>query len=117
MRRALLVTVLSMMVLMTASQALAQEATHSQAAAGAAVAAPMPVGKGLGILGVSVGAAIAVVGGALGIGLIGSRAPDAIARQPEAAGSIFLSWLLPAAMIEGATLFGILVCLLAMGKI
>jgi len=35
-----------------------------------------------------IGAAIAVIGAAYGIGKIGAGAMDAIARQPEAAGKI-----------------------------
>jgi F-type H+-transporting ATPase subunit c len=74
-------------------------------------------GNGLGVMGACLGAALAVIGGALGIGLIGSKAPEAIARQPEAAGSMFLAWLLPAAMIEGAMLFAVVVCYLAVSAI
>jgi F-type H+-transporting ATPase subunit c len=37
---------------------------------------------------------------------------DAIARQPEAGGRIFTSMIISAALIEGATLFAIVVALL-----
>jgi F-type H+-transporting ATPase subunit c len=89
------------------------------ARAGGAAAQPSgwSSGTGLGVLGLCVGAGLAVLGGAMAIGKVGSSAPEAIARQPEAAGDIFLAWLLPAAMIEGATLFGITVCLLAVIKV
>jgi len=53
------------------------------------------------------------MGGAKGIGLIGSHAVDAIARQPEAGGRIFTSMIISAALIEGATLFAVVLCLLA----
>jgi len=66
----------------------------------------------LGLLGAAVGAGVVVIGGGLGIGLIGSRVTEAIARQPEAANTMFMPWLLTAAMIEGATLFGLLICFL-----
>ncbi len=66
----------------------------------------------LGLLGAAIGAGVVVTGGALGIGLIGSRVTEAIARQPEAANAMFMPWLLTAAMIEGATLFGLLICFL-----
>lgn len=118
MRRGLSLLVLGVIVLGMVAPALA--APEAAAPAGepiSAAAGQAAIGKGISLLGVSVGAAIGVIGGALGIGLIGSRAPDAIARQPEAAGSIFLAWLLPAAMIEGAALFGILISLLAWTKI
>ena len=49
-----------------------------------------------------------------GIGRIGGSAADSIARQPEASGSITGVALITAAMIEGATLFAVVVCLLGM---
>ena len=58
-------------------------------------------------------AAMAVFGAALGIGKIGSNALEAMARQPEAAGSLQLAMIIAGGLIEGATLFAIVVCLLA----
>ncbi len=69
---------------------------------------------GLGKLGAAIGAAIAVIGAGLGIGKIGSSAMEAIARQPEAAGNIRTNMIIIAALIEGAALFAIIVCLLAL---
>ena len=65
--------------------------------------------RGLGAL----GAGLAVIGGGIGIGLIGRSALESIARQPEAAGPISTNMILAAALIEGATLFGVVVGLLA----
>ena len=67
----------------------------------------------LGKVGAAIGAAIAVVGAAYGIGKIGSSAMEAIARQPESSGDIRTSMIISAALIEGAALFAIVVCLLA----
>ncbi|MCH7840487.1 MAG: F0F1 ATP synthase subunit C, partial [Planctomycetes bacterium] len=39
-------------------------------------------------MGGAIGAALAVMGGAAGIGRIGASAVESIARQPEASGSI-----------------------------
>ena len=58
-------------------------------------------------------AALAVLGAAGGIGKIGSNALAAMARQPEAAGSLQTAMIVSAALIEGATLFAIVVCLMA----
>ncbi|HLV42566.1 MAG TPA: ATP synthase F0 subunit C [Brumimicrobium sp.] len=60
----------------------------------------------------AIGAGIAVLGAALGIGKIGSSAMDAMARQPEAASKIQTGMIISAALIEGAALFGIVVALL-----
>ncbi|HCC53067.1 MAG TPA: ATP synthase F0 subunit C [Porphyromonadaceae bacterium] len=68
-----------------------------------------------GPLAAPIGAAIVVVGAGLGIGKIGASAMEAIARQPEAASDIRMSMIIVAALIEGAALFAIVVCLMALG--
>lgn len=71
---------------------------------------------GAGQLGGAIGAGLVLIGGGAGIGRIGGSAVEAIARQPEAAGSISTAMIITAAMIEGATLFGVLVGLIAVMK-
>lgn len=61
----------------------------------------------------AIGAALAVIGASLGIGRIGGSAMEAIARQPEAASKIQTAMIISAALIEGATLFAIVVALIA----
>ena len=56
----------------------------------------------------AIGAGLAVIGAALGIGNIGGKAMEAIARQPEAAGDIRSNMILMAALIEGAALITII---------
>lgn len=68
---------------------------------------------GLKGVGAGIGAGLVVMGGAAGIGRIGGSAVESMARQPEAAGTINTAMLITAAMIEGATLFAVVVCLLA----
>jgi F-type H+-transporting ATPase subunit c len=65
--------------------------------------------RGLG----AVGAGLAVIGGGIGIGMIGRGAVESIARQPEASGPIGTNMILAAALVEGATLFAVVVGLLA----
>ena len=64
-------------------------------------------------LGGAIGAGLAIIGGAAGIGRIGGSAVESIARQPEAAGQISNAMIITAALIEGATLFAVVVGLLA----
>lgn len=78
-------------------------------AAEIATAANENIGKGLAVI----GAGLAVLGGGLGIGMVGKGALESIARQPEAAGTIGTNMILAAALIEGATLFAIVVAFLA----
>lgn len=61
----------------------------------------------------SVGAGIAAIGAGLGIGKIGAAALESMARQPEATGDIRASMIVAAALIEGVSLFAVIVCLLA----
>lgn len=63
-----------------------------------------------------IGAALVVLGAGLGIGKIGSSAMEAMARQPEAAGKIQSSMIIIAALIEGAALFAIVVCFMALNS-
>jgi F-type H+-transporting ATPase subunit c len=68
--------------------------------------------KGLAKLGAGLGAGLVLIGGGAGIGRVGGSAVESMARQPEASGSINMAMIITAAMIEGATLFGVVVCLL-----
>lgn len=63
----------------------------------------------------ALGAGIAAIGAGVGIGMIGGKAMEAIARQPEAAGDIGRNMILTAAFVEGAALFAIVVGLLSNG--
>ncbi len=45
--------------------------------------------------------------------MVGKGAVESIARQPEAAGKIQINMILAAALIEGATLFAVVVGFLA----
>lgn len=69
--------------------------------------------KGARGLGGAIGAGLVVIGGGVGIGRIGGSAVEAMARQPEASGSISTAMIITAAMVEGATLFAVVVGLLA----
>ncbi|MFW5644907.1 MAG: ATP synthase F0 subunit C [Bacteroidota bacterium] len=59
----------------------------------------------------AIGAALAVIGAAWGIGRIGGQAMEAIARQPEAASMIQTSMIIASALIEGVALFAVVVAL------
>lgn len=59
------------------------------------------------------GAAVAALAAAWGIGKIGQSAMESIARQPEVAGNIRTAMLIIGALVEGACLFAIIACLMA----
>ncbi len=48
-----------------------------------------------------VGAGLIVIGAGIGLGMIGGRAMEAIARQPEATGKIQTAMIIIAALLEG----------------
>ena len=71
------------------------------------------VGAVLGKVAGAIGAGIAAIAAAIGIGKIGSSAMEAIARQPESAGNIRSAMIIIGALVEGACLFAIFACLMA----
>lgn len=105
-----MVNVLYLVPLMLAQ---AEEAAAEAASAAPDTGAWATVGMGIGVLGGVIGAGLIVIGAAKGIGTLASSATEAIARQPEAGGRIFTTMIIAAALIEGVTLFGLIICLLA----
>jgi F-type H+-transporting ATPase subunit c len=82
----------------------------------AAEAATFITSNGAAWMGGAIGAGLAIIGGAVGIGRIGGSAVESIARQPSAAGQISTAMIITAAMIEGATLFAVVVGMMAVLK-
>lgn len=60
----------------------------------------------------SFGAAVTLLGAGYGIGKIGAAAVESMARQPEVAGQVQTAMLISAALIEGATFFALIVCII-----
>ena len=60
----------------------------------------------------AIGMGLAVIGAGIGIGNIGAKAMEAIARQAEAVGDIRSNMILMAALVEGAALIAIVVSFL-----
>ena len=77
-----------------------------QAAAGAA----------LGKAGAAIGAGIAALAAAIGIGKIGAASVEAGARQPEQAGHYRMTAIIIGALVAGACLFALLVCLIGINN-
>ena len=71
----------------------------------------LSTGAAIAIVGACFGAGMCAIGGGLAIAKIGAQCIDAIARQPEAASSMFAPMIISAAMAEGGMLFAIVVCL------
>lgn len=64
-------------------------------------------------LGAALGAGLAAIGAGIGIGKIGGSACEAIARQPESVNDIRTTMIIAAALVEGVSLFAIIIAVLA----
>ena len=107
---ALMLVVLGVVLIGNAAVYAQTDDHDDKAADKAEVAAP---DLGIASFGGAIGAGLVLMGGGWGISKIGASAVESMARQPEASGSINTAMIITAAMIEGATLFGVVVCLLA----
>lgn len=114
MLRVCKVLMLSLAVLMVAAPAFAQatDASEELTAADRAANARTAVPGGFMNLGAAVGAGLVILGAGFGIGRIGGQAVEGMSRQPEAAGNIQTAMIISAALIEGATFFALIVCML-----
>ena len=72
----------------------------------------MEFGNSLAHLGAGIGAGLAVIGVGVGIGRLAAAAMEGSARQPQAIGEIRTSMIIAAALIEGATLFALVICMI-----
>jgi F-type H+-transporting ATPase subunit c len=60
----------------------------------------------------SIAAGVTILGAGYGISKIGATAVESMARQPEVAGDIRGAMIVAAALIEGATFFALIVCII-----
>lgn len=70
----------------------------------------------LAFLAAGLGAGITLIGAGLGIGKLAAAAMEGSARQPSAAGDIRTSMIIAAALIEGAALFALVICIILANK-
>jgi F-type H+-transporting ATPase subunit c len=77
---------------------------------------PASVSFGGAAIGAGLGAGIAIVGAGYGFGRIGSAALESMARQPEVAPRIQTAMIVIAALLEGATFFALIVCIILQGS-
>jgi F-type H+-transporting ATPase subunit c len=70
----------------------------------------------LAFLAAGIGAGLCIIGAGVGIGKLAAAAMDATGRQPSAGGDIRTTMIIAAALIEGATLFALVVCILLATK-
>ena len=61
----------------------------------------------------AIGAGLAAIGAGYGIGQVGGKAMEGIARQPEAASKIQTAMLIAADFIEAVALFAVVVAMIS----
>ncbi|MSQ46633.1 MAG: F0F1 ATP synthase subunit C [Ignavibacteria bacterium] len=67
-------------------------------------------------LGGGLGAGLTIIGAAYGIGRLAASTMEATGRQPEVANAVRTSMIIAAALIEGATFFALVICILLATK-
>ena len=105
MKTVKLLALVVVLLLVTASPAFAQPSPP-----GTSVLSGAAVGAGL-------GAAVTILGAGYGFGRIGSAALESMARQPEVAGRVQTAMIIIAALLEGATFFALIVCIIVAGNL
>ncbi|MHB8580320.1 MAG: ATP synthase F0 subunit C [Ignavibacteriaceae bacterium] len=63
-------------------------------------------------LAAGIGAGLVVIGAGIGIGKLAASAMESMGRQPEAISPIRTAMIIAAALIEGVSFFGLVICIL-----
>ena len=74
-------------------------------------------GTGKSTVAAALAIAISTIGPGIGQGLAAAHAMDAIARQPEAAGTIRSNMIIAMGLLESLTIYGLLIAFLLIGKL
>jgi len=114
MSRTVKLAMMLLAVVCISSAAIAGDQSASDAKSEQAKAPSTGIETSIPILAGCFGAAVCAIGGGIAISRLASSCIESMARQPEAAGSMFMPMIAAAGMIEGAILFAIGVCLMAL---
>ena len=68
-------------------------------------------------MGAGLGAGLTLIGAGIGFSKIGSAALESMARQPEVAGRVQTAMIIIGALLEGVTLFALIICILVALKV
>ncbi|MGE5398058.1 MAG: ATP synthase F0 subunit C [Chitinophagales bacterium] len=68
-------------------------------------------------IGAGISVAVGALGGGIGQGLVGGKALESIARQPETADQVRTLLFITLAFIETLTIYGLLIAFMLVGKI
>lgn len=74
------------------------------------------MGNGLIALAVALAISLSTIGPGIGQGIAASKALEAMARQPEMAGTIRSNMIIALALMEALTIYGLLIAFMLIGK-
>jgi F-type H+-transporting ATPase subunit c len=60
---------------------------------------------------------LAAIGPGIGIGMVGSKAMEAMGRNPEASGTVFLPMIIGMAFAEAIAIYGLVIAFLLFGRV
>src|SRR5947209_11215744 len=103
MKKTLSWLALAVLVILVSTDPLLAEDKGASSFYGNAIAAGLGVG-------------LTIIGAGFGFGKIGASALESMARQPEVAERIGQNMIVIAALLEGATFFSLIVCIIAVFK-
>jgi F-type H+-transporting ATPase subunit c len=103
--------------LMPVAPALAQEGKKAPGTETGTVATQQPAAPFFGVsIGAGLGAGLVIIGAGMGFARIGSAALESMARQPETAARVQTAMIIIGALLEGATMLALVVCILIATK-
>lgn len=60
---------------------------------------------------------LAAIGPGIGIGMVGSKAMEAMGRNPESSGTVFLPMIIGMAFAEAIAIYGLVIAFLLFGRV
>jgi F-type H+-transporting ATPase subunit c len=60
---------------------------------------------------------LGAIGPGIGIGMVGSKAMEAMGRNPEASGTVFLPMIIGMAFAEAIAIYGLVIAFLLFGRV
>ncbi len=77
----------------------------------------MGIGEGLFAIAAALAICLSAFGAAIGQGMVGSKAVESMARQPEMAGKLQTVMILAMALLETLAIYGLLIAFILINKI
>jgi F-type H+-transporting ATPase subunit c len=68
-------------------------------------------------LAVALAIGLAAIGPGIGIGMVGSKAMEAMGRNPEASGTVFLPMIIGMAFAEAIAIYGLVIAFVLVGHV